>query len=148
MIQDPVHTCCTQLPTGVEVMKTAKCKNFTGAGGDGIKCHGKAEVTLVQENGKTISNDVQVAEVTRALHSTGLICDERKEVLFTRGESVVVPEGALSKFLGSVRKIAEYKRKGNLHVAKMNVKRMVQMQKKEHENDSKPMPFGRQGIGR
>ena len=100
-----------QVPSIMEIEQTPDCKNFTGAGGDGIKNHGRAGVTLVTGGGKNINNVVQVADVTRALHSIGLICDTKKEVLFTDTEAVVVPAGALSKFLRSLEKVATYKRK-------------------------------------
>ena len=93
-------------------------------------------------NGQTINNVVQVADVTRALHSTGLICDTKKEVLFTQTEAVVVPAGTLSKFQGTIKKLAEYKRKGGLYVAKMKVRRRVQ------PGSPKASPFGRQGDQR
>ena len=85
---------------------------------------------------------MQVAEVTRALHSTGLICDTKKEVLFTESEAVVVPAGSLSRFLGAIKRLAEYKRKGGLYVAKMKVRRRIQ------SSDAKASPFGRQGTKR
>ena len=131
-----------QVPSTVEIKKSADCKNFTGAGGDGIKNHGKAEVALVMEDGRVINNVVQVAEVTRALHSTGLICDTKKEVLFTETEAVVVPAGTLSKYLGMIKRIAEYKRKGGLYVAKMKIRKRVS------PNSPKAAPFGRPGDNR
>ena len=131
-----------QVPSTVEIKKSPTCKNFTGAGGDGIKNHGKAEVMLVMENGETVNSVVQVAEVTRALHSTGLICDTKKEVLFTETEAVVVPAGTLSKPMGSIKRIAEYKRKGGLYVAKMKIRRRVQ------PGSPKAAPFGGQGDNR
>jgi len=131
-----------QVPSTVEIKHTADCKNFTGAGGDGIKNHGKAEVTLVTEEGKNIDNVVQVADVTRALHSTGLICDTKKEVLLTETEAVVVPAGTLSKFVGSLKRVATYKRKGGLYVAKMKIRKRVNPDK------TAASPFGRQGNNR
>ena len=79
---------------------------------------------------------------SRALHSTGLICDTKKEELFTETEAVVVPAGSLSRFLGTIKRLAEYKRKGGLYVAKMKVRRRIQ------SNDAKASPFGRQGTKR
>ncbi len=84
-----------------------------------------------------------MADVSRPLHSMGVIADTGKEILFTKGEAVVVPEGALSRFLGSVRQLAKYRRKGGLYVAKM----------KARNPNPKPKPgtassFGRQGPRR
>jgi hypothetical protein len=81
--------------------------------------------------------------VSRPLRSAGIIADTKKEVLFTRGEAVVVPEGALSKFLGAIRQIAKYPRKGGLYVARMKAK--------NPNPKPKPTPastFGRQGPRR
>ena len=133
-----------ELPAKVEVVKSKNSKDFRGAGGDGIKNHGKAEVELVTEDGRVINNVVQVADVTRALHSTGIICDNSKEVLFTDTEAVVVPKGALSRFLGSVQRVLTYKRKGGLYVAKMKIRRRVG--KRNDEGNGKVAPFGRPGA--
>jgi len=97
---------------------------------------------MVKEDGSTINNVVQVADVTRALHSTALICDTKKEVLFTQNEAVVVPAGSLSRFLGTMKRLAEYKRKGGLYVAKMKVRRRAQ------PGSAKDSPFGGQGNNR
>ena len=89
----------------------------------------------------------QVADVTRALHSTGVICDTNKEVLLTKGEAVVVPEGALSRHLCAVRRLAEYTRKGGLYVAKMKIRRRSGRGNFAKDVDRKTAsPFGRQGI--
>ena len=131
-----------ELPANVKVIKAKNSKDFRGAGGDGIKNHGKAEIEIETEDGKIINNVVQVADVTRALHSTGLICDTSKEVLFTQTEAVVVPAGALSRFLGSLKKLATYKRKGGLYVAKMKIRKRV------NPSSAAAAPFGRQGSNR
>ena len=127
-----------QVPTTVEIKKSPECKNCTGAGGDGTKNHRRAEVTLVKEDGGTINNVVQVAEVTRALQSIGLICDTKKEVLFTETEAAVVLAGSLSRFPGTTKRLAEYKMKGGLYVAKMKAIRRTQ------PNNSKVSPLGGQ----
>ena len=98
------------------------------------------------EEGKVINNVVQVAEVTRALHSTGVICDNSKEVLFTDTEAVVVPKGTFSKFLGSVQRVATYKRKGGLYVAKLKIRQRAAARKKS--DNGKASPFGRPGCDR
>ena len=135
-----------ELPANVKVVKAKNSKDFRGAGGDGIKNHGKAEVELETEEGKVVNNVVQVAEVTRALHSTGVICDTQKEVLFTDTEAVVVPKGTLSKFLGAIQRVATYKRKGGLYVAKMKIRQRAAARRKD--GDSKASPFGRPGSDR
>ncbi len=111
------------IPCTVEIKPPPPgAKDFVGAGGDSIKRHGKAEVLLVQENGMEVSNVFQVADVTRPLHSVSQVADTDKEVLFTKGECVVVPEGALSKYLKGIKIFARYGRRGGLYTARMRVR--------------------------
>ena len=139
------------IPKTVEVEKPAngKLRNFVAANGDRIKNYGRARVSLIQEGGHKVGGSFQVADVTRPLHSTGKICDENKEVLFTKGEATVVPAGALSRFLGTVRHIAEYKRNGGLYLANMKARDPKSTDK---HRDDKPANnnsgFGRQGAAR
>ena len=133
------------LPGSIAVTQPedGKLRNFVSANDGKIKNYGKANVQLVQEDGTVIENTFNVADVSRPLHSMGVIADTGKEILFTKGEAVVVPEGALSKFLGSIRQLAKYRRKGGLYVAKM----------KARNPNPKPKPgtassFGRQGPRR
>ncbi len=97
-------------------------KNFVGAGGHTIKRYGKAEVVLEQENGSEVNNVFQVADVTRPLHSVSQIADTNKEILFTKGECLVVPEGALSRYLKGIKVFARYGRRGGLYLSRMTVR--------------------------
>jgi hypothetical protein len=127
------------------VPEHGKLKNFVGAGGDGIKNHGKVDVKLIQEDGSEANSTFNVADVTRPLHSTGMACDENKEVLYTKTEAVVVPGGALSRFLGAIKRIATYKREnGGLYLAKMKIRARPDHAK----GNSAEKPFGRQGSAR
>ena len=130
------------IPKAVKIVKpeNGKLRNFVAANGDRIKNYGKAHVSLIQEGGNVVDGSFNVADVTRPLHSTGKICDESKEVLFTKGEATVVPAGALSQFLGAVRHIAKYKRDGGLYLAKMKVR-----VRRDGKPANKP-GFGRQGA--
>ena len=63
---------------------------------------------------KEIGNDIQVAGVGRALHSASALCDAESrscptghEILTTKRGAVVVPDGALSRYLASVRHVAK-----------------------------------------
>ncbi len=124
-------------------------RNFVAANGDRIKNYGRARVSLIQEGGNKVGGSFQVADVTRPLHSTGKICDENKEVLFTKGVATVVPEGALSRFLGTVWHIAEYRRNGGLYLTKMKAR---DPKSTDEHRDDKPANnnsgFGRQGAMR
>ncbi len=113
----------------VEAPPPGKVRNFVAANNTPIKNHGTAKVLLEQEDGTEIDSSFQVADVSRPLHSVSTICDaasgacpDGHEMLFTKGMGYVVPEGALSKFLGSIRTVARYPRRGGLYVAKMKAK--------------------------
>ena len=110
------------LPGSVEVTKSAKTRNFVAANNEPINNHGEAITNLEQESGQEVQNIFQVADVSRPLHSVSKICDAKHEMLFTADGATVVPAGALSRFLGSVRRVANYPRRGGLYVAKMKAK--------------------------
>ena len=93
------------LPGSISVVqsKDGRVRNFIGAGGEGIKRYGEAQVVLEQENGNLIDTTVQVAEVCRSLHSVSKICGAKHGMLFTDTEGEVVPAGTLSKFSASTQ---------------------------------------------
>ena len=111
------------LPYSVEA-NDDKLGNFNGAGGEPITHYGRATLRTQQEYGKHISQEVQVMEVTRPLHSIPMVCDKKLDVVFTKTEGLVIPAGLLDEVLALVRQkaVAKYKRKGGLYVAKMRVK--------------------------
>ena len=115
----------SNLPRSVKLRRPAngKTRNFVSASNDPIKNYGEARVRLRTEEGKTVGNIFQAAEVCRPLHSVSKTCDAGHEMLFMKGEAIVVPEGTFSKLIGSVTPIARYRRKGGLYVAKMTVLR-------------------------
>ena len=128
----PAHVMVVAPPPGT--------KDFVGAGGDRIKRHGKAAVQMQQEGFGPINQVLEVADVTRPLHSMSQVADTGKEILFTKGEATVVPEGSLSKYLKYCKRLAVYKRSGGLYLGKMKVR----------VPKSKPggRTFGRPGQGR
>ena len=100
-------------------------KDFVGAGGDSIKRHGKVELVMEpieQDADGCIGQVMEVADVTRPLHSLSQVADTDKELLFTKHECVVVPAGALSRFLKGVKVFSRYKRQGGLYTAKFKVR--------------------------
>ena len=115
------------VPRSVVARRPAKVRNFVGAGGDGIKNYGEVNVTLETSEGNTIDSVSQVADVCRPLHSTSKTCDSGHEMLYTKKEGIVVPEGAFSQFLGhlaaqGIKPLARYQREGGLYVATMKVR--------------------------
>ena len=119
--------------TPVEPPPEGKRRNFVGANNSPIKNHGTASIHMCQlegvAKGTVIGSKVHVADVSRPLASTGRICDaasskcpDGHEVLYTQKGAIVVPHGSLSQFLGNVRKVAVYPRRGKgLYVAKMRI---------------------------
>ena len=106
-----------------------------------------AKVVLDQEDGlPSIAITHQVAEVCRPLHAVSKICDNSKEVLFTKDGATVVPEGTLSKLLGGIKASARYSRRGGLYVAKVKVRR--RRNQNERPDGSSASPFGRQSNNR
>ena len=114
------------IPGTVQVVRPAngKTRRFVSANNQPIEDYGEAKVDLELEGGTEISNVFQVADVSRPLHSTSTICDADHEMLYTKHEAVVVPEGSLSKFLKSmsINVVARYQRRGGLYMAKMKAK--------------------------
>ncbi len=119
------------VPAGVAVTQSPnrRRRNLVAANGSDMENYGDATVEMVQENGHVIGSTLTVTDVTRPLHSTSQVCDtasgacpDGHEVLYTKAGATVVPDGALSRFLGSVRHVANYPRRGGLYVAKMKIR--------------------------
>ena len=117
------------VPARVEVRKRPNQKDFVNASGGSMENYGEAKIEMTQESGKVINMGLNVTDATRTLQSTSQTCDtgspacpDGHEVLFTKGVCTVVPDGALSQYLASVRNIAKYPRRGGLYVAKMRVR--------------------------
>ena len=135
------------VPGSVVIRKPVKMRNFVGAGGEGIKNYGEASVTLETSEGNFINSVSQVADVCRPLHSTSKTCDGGHEMLYTKKEGIVVPEGAFSQFLGllasqGIKPLARYQREGGLYVATMKVRPT----KTDPRRDKEPV-FPRPGQG-
>ena len=126
------------IPGCVKVEKT-RPRSFVGPTGKPIEHHGEALVHLINETGKTIGSTFQIANVVRPLHSVSKICDEKHEMLFTATEATVVPAGALSKFLASMKGSLTYQRKGGLYVTKVKVR---------SPGANSTSGFGRPGVAR
>ncbi len=137
------HCVCPEdLPRGAEVKPPPPgTKPFVGAGGDHIKRHGKVLVQTQQEGFGPVNQVVQVADVTRPLHALSQIADTDKEILFTKREAIVVPDGALSKFLKFCKQLAKYRRQGGLYVGKMRIR-------VPKPKPASPAVFGGQGKAR
>jgi hypothetical protein len=153
------------LPPATKVMqpKDGKLKNFIAANNTPIENFGVAHVVMETADGKEVGGSFQVAGVGRALHSASVICDtgskscpEGHEILTTKRGAVVVPDGALSRYLASVRHVAKYPRRGGLYVAKVKVrtpaaadaKRAADLKARSPTAPAKSAGFGRRNSKR
>jgi len=113
------------LPSGCRVEKKPNSKNFVGANGGSITNHGVTDTQMTPEtgNGQQVRCRWDCAEVTRPLISTGVTCDSGYEVLHTATEACVVPQGTLSRYLGTLNVVQRYTRKGKgLYTTRMKMK--------------------------
>ena len=131
-------------------------KNFIDANSTPIENFGVAHVVMETADGKDVGGSFQVAGAGRALHSASVICDtgskscpEGHEILTTKRGAVVVPDGALSRYLASVRHVAKYPRRGGLYVAKVKVRTPAAADAKRAANAKVPTaPAKKAGFGR
>ena len=132
------------MPAGVNLQTGPNGINrdLVAANGGAITNHGTAEVELVTEDDKAFNCTMMVADVTRPLHSTGVVCDTGKEVLHTAKGAVVVPAGSLSKHVTKAMIMARYPRKGGLYLARYRVRAP------RRPGAAKPAGFTRQGPKR
>ena len=109
------------IPDSVEVQEPddGKSRNFVGPKGESIDHYGTSEVKLVDVNGQAISNNFQVADVCRPLHSVSKITDNGHDMVFTKKCGYVIPEGLLDELLAIITPVTTYPRKGGLYVAEM-----------------------------
>ena len=147
------------LPSATKVIKPkdGKLKHFVAANHTTIENFGVAQVVMEWPGGKEIGNDIQVAGVGRALHSASALCDAESrscptghEILTTKRGAVVVPDGALSRYLASVRHVAKYPRRGGLYVAKVKVRTVAAADARRAANakNNPAAPAKKAGFGR
>ena len=86
---------------------------FLAADGGRIKNHGESLLQLVAADSKggehAIQSKFQVADVTRALWSVGLICDSGLDVRFRKNDASVLD--------GNGRELCHFVRNGGLYIA-------------------------------
>ena len=118
------------LPCSVTVEPNTTGKHFTGAGGGRIKFHGTCQTKMRGEAGREVGCQWRSADVTRALNSVSRVTGPEEhptghhDVLFNNKRCVVVPPGTVEKILAMLTPkevVTEYKRRGGLYVAKMNL---------------------------
>ena len=110
------------LPRGVSTDPDTTGRHFVGPAGETITKHGTCATAMEGPHGKLGCNWA-VADVTRTLnavsqttgpeeHATG-----HHDVLFNNKRCVVVPPGIVERIMKVVQPTAEYKRKGGLYLA-------------------------------
>ena len=91
---------------------------FVGADGGRIKNHGEAALQLVTVDGKgewhAVHSNFQIADVTRALWSVGVICDSGLNVLFAADHASVLDAKG--------KELCRFERKNCLYIATVKLK--------------------------
>ena len=91
---------------------------FVGADGGRIKNHGEAALQLVTLDGKgewhAVHSNFQIADVTRALWSVGVICDSGLNVLFAADHASVLNNKG--------KELCRFERKNGLYIASVLLK--------------------------
>ena len=118
--------CPADMPQDAEIEVNQSNHHYSDASGGIIKRHGKATVLLTDQKGRKMLCQTQAADVVKPLHSVSRItgpADVPPEagMVFTNNVGVVIPPGYADEFLKNVPHITEYKRKGNLYVAKFKM---------------------------
>ena len=112
------------LPRDAQPVPNTSGKHYNGAGGDFIEKFGTCDTLLKGEHGE-VGCSWNVADVTRALHSTAQTCGPvekpRHDVLYNANKCVVVPAGVVDRILAHVKPLMQYNRKGNLYIGKMKM---------------------------
>ena len=112
------------VPANAKLIPNRSGKNFTGAGGDTIINHGSINTMCTGEHGK-VGCEWRVADITRPLHGgtqvTGPIDNPRQDVIMNAEGVYVVEPGVVKEMLKKLKPVVEYKRKGNLYLAKMKM---------------------------
>jgi hypothetical protein len=118
---------------GYKVMESALSKAgaaFVGADGGRIANHGESLLKIVSEDSKGnkhhITSNFQVADVTKALWSVGLICDSGLDVRFKKHEALILDARGVE--------LCRFERIGGLYVT------TVMLENPEHQG------FHRQGA--
>ncbi len=133
------------LPDTAKVDQTHQ-RNLVDASGNRLKHFGRTKVRLRHANGKNTTNNFEVMNVCRPLHSVSMITDNKFDMLFTKTKGIVVPTGAFDEVIAMIkdRIIAEYPRKGGLYVTEV----VVTDPDAKRLDDGRPATFAGPGASR
>ena len=133
------------LPDTSKVDQTHQ-RNLVDASGNRLKHFGRAKVRLRHANGKNTTNNFEVMNVCRPLHSVSMITDNEFDMLFTKTKGIVVPAGVFDEVIAMIkdRIVAEYPRKGGLYVTEV----VVTDPDAKRPDDARPATFAGPGASR
>jgi hypothetical protein len=114
-----------ELPSDAHYEPNETNKHFVGANDSEIERYGSCKTIMSSKHGQTGCN-WQMAGVSRALHSTGVVCGPPKvpgkqDVLFNNEKCYVVAPGVVAAMMKHLKAVAEYDREGNLYVGEVSL---------------------------
>ena len=113
------------IPGGAEIVPNESGLHFTGPDGGTILKHGTAVTNMKGQHG-TAALKWSVADVSKTLQSVSQTTGDPEgdgdyDVLFNNRKAVIVPAGVVNTILEQMKPVAEYKRRGNLYVAQVEL---------------------------
>ncbi len=113
------------LPGDAEFEPNTTKNHFVGADDSHTARLGSCKTTMKICSARVGCN-WQLAAVSRALHSVGVVCGPKvgpakQDVLFNNEKCYVVAPGVVKNIMETISAIAEYERDGNLYIGEMIV---------------------------
>ena len=114
-----------QLPSDATFEPNTTNNHFVGANDSHIERYGSCK-TIMNTCGGRVGCNWQLAAVSRALHSVGVVCGPKvgpakQDVLFNNEKCYVVAPGIVAKIMEHCKAVAEYDREGNLYIGGMTM---------------------------
>ena len=116
-----------ELPSDAEFEPNTTNTHFKGANDSHIERYGSCKTIMSSHRGRVGCN-WQMAEVSRALHSVGIVAGPKggpsmakQDILFNNDKCYVAALGVVRKLMETLTAVAEYDREGNLYVGEMTL---------------------------
>ena len=114
-----------ELPSDAEYVPNEDDKHFVGANNSPIERYGSCKTVMESNRGK-VGCTWQMAAVSRALHSVGVVAGPKggpgkQDILFNNEKCYVVAPGIVKKIMEHCKAVAEYDREGNLYIGEMTL---------------------------
>ena len=115
-----------ELPQDAEFEENESGKHFKGANDSHIERYGSCKTVMAQNEHGKVGCKWQMADVTRALHSVGIIAGPKggpgkQDILFNNDKCYVVAPGIVRKLMETISAVAEYDREGKLYVGEFTL---------------------------